>query len=172
MAPFVMASINTKIVFRSAQLLPNLFPNEFYYNEGMLTGRGKKGRSRAKSVVRGLAMITIGSAFAVSRWVLEKLILPKPGQGPTLEQQESGSYTIDFYGETKTGEKLKVQVYGDKDPGYGSTSKMLAQAALCLVSELPEDQKGGFWTPASIIAEPMLRRLPEYAGVTIETVED
>jgi len=170
MAPFVMASINTKVVLRTAQLLPQLFPNEFYYNEGMLTGKGRKGRSRAKAISRGITMITVGSAFSVTRWILRTFFLPKPGQGPSERQQTEGFYTVHHYGETESGNKLLVEVQGDQDPGYGSTAKMLTQAATALAFDIDENQPGGFWTPASILGDAMLARLPEYAGVTFKVV--
>ena len=62
----------------------------------------------------------------------------KPGEGPDLAARQSGFYDILFAGQTAAGETLRLAVTGDQDPGYGSTSKMLSKAALCLA----EDDQG------------------------------
>ena len=67
------------------------------------------------------------------------------------------------------GEKLQVKVYGDRDPGYGSTSKMLGEAAACLALDLPKGQPGGgFLTPATCYGDKLVDRLRAHAGVTID----
>ena len=51
------------------------------------------------------------------------------------------------------------------DPGYGSTSKMIAESAICLL----EDQQlasGGIWTPAAAMGAALIERLQENAGLT------
>jgi short subunit dehydrogenase-like uncharacterized protein len=171
MAPFLMASINTKVVFRTAQTLSAMYPSGMTYEEGMLTGERRKGLRRAKAIKRGLTFITIGAAIAPIRWLLEKTILPKPGEGPSPQAQVDGYFIVNHYGKTQSGKTLMVEVEGDQDPGYGSTAKMLSQSALALVRDLPEDQQGGFWTPASIIGDSLLNRLPSQAGVTFKVVD-
>jgi short subunit dehydrogenase-like uncharacterized protein len=165
-APFLMATINTKIVFRSSRLLSELYPDGFQYSEGMSAGKDGKGKRKAKLISGGMAVISISSAIAPLRWVLEKF-LPKPGQGPSEKEQQEGFYVMEFYGKTASGKTLVGKVKGDQDPGYGSTSKMLMQSALALSEDLPDDQAGGFWTPASLLGESLLKRLPS-AGVTFE----
>ena len=90
---------------------------------------------------------------------------PKPGEGPTKEERETGFYDVHFIGETARGEKIRTQCKGDKDPGYGSTCKMIAESAICLVRDA-KDAKGGIWTPAAAMAAPLLKRLIAHAGLT------
>ncbi|MFQ3262036.1 saccharopine dehydrogenase family protein [Reinekea sp.] len=171
LAPFMMASINTKVVLRSAMQLPSLFPENFMYSEAMHMGEGSKAKKRAKNMARGLGFVAIGSAVAPIRWVLEKFVLPKPGTGPSEQAQVDGYFTIVHYGKTSSGKRIAVEVHGDQDPGYGSTAKMLTQAATVLATEIAADQPGGFWTPAKLLGDKLVPRLSEYAGVTIKTIE-
>jgi short subunit dehydrogenase-like uncharacterized protein len=67
-----------------------------------------------------------------------------------------------------TGERVTVGVKGDRDPGYGSTSKMIAESALCLLRDVQGE--GGIWTPGALMAEPLRKRLEANAGLTF-TVE-
>ena len=55
------------------------------------------------------------------------------------------------------------------DPGYGSTSKMLAEAAVCLAKD-DLDVGGGIWTPASAMGNALMQRLIDNAGLTFELV--
>lgn len=169
LAPFIMAGINSKVVLRSAQLMPEHYPQPFFYNEATMTGKGGSGKRRAKLMSAILMGLTVSALVPPLGWLVEKLVLPKPGQGPSEEKQRSGFYVLNLYGKTKSGQTLAVKVKGDEDPGYGSTSKMLAQVTLALLSDVPNAQ-GGFWTPASLLAEPLLSRLPENAGVSFEVI--
>jgi short subunit dehydrogenase-like uncharacterized protein len=169
-APFVMATINSKIVMRSAQL-NQMDMAKFKYNEGMLTGRGNKGKRRAKLLAFMMNLLMIGVAFAPTRWLLEQTLLPKPGQGPSELKQKNGFFIIRVYGKTEQDQTLAIEVTGDEDPGYGSTSKMLSQAALCLAFDLQKDQPGGFWTPASLLGDTLINRLFTHAGLTFKIHE-
>ncbi len=62
---------------------------------------------------------------------------------------------------------VKVKVTGDKDPGYGATSKMLAESAICLAQDELKTE-GGVWTPATAMGEVLIKRLQENAGMTFE----
>ena len=166
-APFVMASINSKVVMRSAQL-NQMDMTQFKYNEGMLTGRGNKGKRRAKLLSFMMNLLMIGVAIAPTRWLLEQTLLPKPGQGPSELKQKNGFFVIRVYGKTEQNQSLVIEVTGDEDPGYGSTSKMLTQAALCLAFDLQKDQVGGFWTPASLLGDTLIKRLTTHAGFTFK----
>ena len=90
---------------------------------------------------------------------------PKPGEGPTREQRESGSYDIVFIGETADGETASLCVKGDKDPGYGSTSKMIAESALCLAEDNIK-KGGGIWTAGALMGKKLVKRLEEKAGLS------
>jgi len=169
--PFIMAAINTRIVLRSNALHKPPYHPEFLYDEGTLTGDGDKGKKRARSLSRGTTLGGVVMAVAPLRWVALKF-LPKPGEGPSPQEQLDGFYDLRFYGETEAGESISVKVYGDRDPGYGSTSKMLAQAGISLCKEVSREQRGGgFWTPATVFDERLFERLEKHAGLSFEVLD-
>lgn len=168
-APFIMASTNTRVVQRSNALSNQAYGKHFKYDEAMMTGRGTKGRLNAYSLAAGLGGFLVGVALKPSRALLQRFVLPKPGEGPSPNAQEKGFYDIRFFGETDKGEKLAAKVVGDRDPGYGSTSKMLGEAAICLAER--SETEGGFWTPATLLGDALVTRLHERAGVTFELID-
>jgi short subunit dehydrogenase-like uncharacterized protein len=110
-----------------------------------------------------------GAVVPPSRWLMEKYILPKPGEGPSPEQQRNGMYDLRFYGTTASGNKLTTKVTGDRDPGYGSTAKILGEAGACLAKDIARtDVGGGFWTPATAMGDSLTLRLEQHAGLTFE----
>jgi short subunit dehydrogenase-like uncharacterized protein len=138
----------------------------------MLTGKGIIGSGIAAGVGVGLGGFAMAAVIPPTRWAMEKFILPKPGEGPSLDAQEKGCYDLRFYGKTDGGQEIRCKVTGDQDPGYGSTAKMLAQAAVCLVQDIPKDKvAGGFWTPASIFGAQLISRLESHAGLTFEIID-
>jgi short subunit dehydrogenase-like uncharacterized protein len=171
-APFIMAAINEPVVFRSNALADNRYGKDFRYNEAMLTSPGSKGKvvaSMISGAMRGFAGATKNKFM---RGVLARHVLPAPGEGPSIEAQEKGFYDLRLFGETAAGETLQVKVTGDRDPGYGSTAKMLAEAGVCLAQDIGKgDKPGGFWTPASVFDEVLIERLCEKAGMTFEVLE-
>jgi short subunit dehydrogenase-like uncharacterized protein len=165
-APFIMAMINTKNIHRTNFLLGKAFGEDFIYDEMLLTGDGEKGRTRAKSAERFSRMQTALVGFGPTRALLKAFALPKPGQGPSKEERETGLYDVLFIGEMKDGRALRASVRGDKDPGYGSTSKMIAESALCLAREVGRDRTpGGVWTPGAAMGETLIARLQANAGL-------
>ena len=171
-APFVMAVINTKVVHRSNELSAYSYGHDFVYDEAMLAGRGVVGRATAIGIALALAAFTGAVAISPARQLLERFVLPKPGEGPTPAQQEAGFYDIRFLGKTSTGNKLTVKVTGDRDPGYGSTCKILGEAAVCLAVDIAKsDKPGGFWTPSTLFGDALIARLREHAGLTFSVVE-
>lgn len=174
-APFVMAAVNERVVHRSNALSGNAYGRNFSYNEAILTGEGLKGRFKALSVVSGLGVFMLAAVTKPVSQLMERYMLPKPGEGPTPEQQFAGRFDLRFIGKTEGGQKLRIKVTGDRDPGYGSTGKMLGQAALSLaLDHYKEGQKtgrsGGFWTPASMFDDRFIQRLTEHAGLTFEQI--
>jgi short subunit dehydrogenase-like uncharacterized protein len=168
-APFVMAVINTRVVFRTNALLTEgeRYSDHFEYNEAMLTGKGIVGSAMAAGVGVGLGGFAMAAVIPPTRWLMEKTFLPKAGEGPSPEAQVKGYYDLRFYGKTDDGQEIRCTVTGDQDPGYGSTAKILAQAAVCLAQEISkEDKPGGFWTPASIFGEKLINRLVDKSGLT------
>ena len=171
-APFIMAAINTRIVFRSNALLELAYGEAFTYEEAMLTGTGLTGRLAAIGLTAGIGGFALAAAVPPSRWVLEKFIVPAPGEGPSPEAQQRGFYDLRFVGKTDDGRELRVKVTGDRDPGYGSTAKMLGQAAACLAQDIGKSRTGGrFWTPASLFGEKLIERLQANAGLSFELLQ-
>ncbi len=167
-APFVMAGINTRVVHRSNALTNNSYGSEFKYEEAVVTGEGSSGKRKAQATHWGVNALMIGLAVPPIRWLLETAVLPKPGEGPTEKAQLEGGFNIVFLGATAKGETIRCRVTGDRDPGYGSTAKMLSQAAACLAKDVPDDVAGGFWTPATILGNKLVDRLEAHAGLTFE----
>lgn len=168
-APFVMAAINTKNVHRSNALRGYPYGRDFTYDEMQLMGDGPSGEKRAKAAFSQSRTQMALLAFGPTRALLRSFALPKPGEGPNKEQRENGSYDVLFVGDVD-GRSVRVGVKGDKDPGYGSTSKMLAEAALCLKDTPREATPGGIWTPAAAMGDPLIARLQEKAGLSF-TIE-
>ncbi|MGQ8880981.1 saccharopine dehydrogenase family protein [Delftia sp. NA_296.1] len=155
-APFVMAAINTRNVHRSNFLLGHAYGADFIYDEMMVTGAGEKGEALANAVA---ADKSLGADDG-----------PQPGEGPSREERESGFYDVLFIGTDTAGHSLRVGVKGDRDPGYGSTSKMITEAAVCLLQDAP-DTPGGIWTTAPAMGNALIARLKANAGLSF-TVEE
>ena len=168
-APFVMAAVNTRIVHRTNALSKQAYGADFRYDEAVLRGDGFKGRAAATSMGAGLGAFMAAAAVPPTRWVLERF-LPGPGEGPSPEEQRNGFFDIRIFGRTE-GHTLQVKVTGDRDPGYGSTGKMLGQAGACLALDTPKaNTPGGFWTPATIFGDRLIERLTRYSGLRFEVV--
>ena len=111
----------------------------------------------------------LGFALAPLRWLMGRF-LPKPGEGPSPEMQRTGFFDLVFVGHTASGKTLRTFVYGERDPGYGATARMLGQAALCLSQDIGRDKvAGGFWTPASAMGHHLIQRLEQHAGMRFST---
>ncbi|WP_175884800.1 saccharopine dehydrogenase NADP-binding domain-containing protein [Burkholderia sp. BCC0044] len=174
-APFVMAAINERVVHRSNALADNAYGSRFTYDEAVMTGTGLKGRVTALTMVAGLGAFMVGVLIAPVRGLMERFLLPKPGEGPSVEAQQAGRYDLRFFGRADDGRTLRVKVTGDRDPGYGSTGKMLGQAAIGLALDCSRDgvktgRGGGFWTPATMFDERYIERLVRHAGLRFEVV--
>jgi short subunit dehydrogenase-like uncharacterized protein len=171
-APFIMAGINTRIVFRSNALTGSLYGTDFKYDEAMLVGTGLKGRLTATALVAGLGAFFVGAALKPTRWLLENYMLPKPGEGPTPKEQLAGYYDIRFMGKTPSGKVIQTKVKGQGDPGYGSTSQMLGQVGACLALDRDcfKDKEGGFWTTSTLLGDRLIERLEKDAQLTFEVL--
>ena len=155
-APFVMAAINTRNVHRSNFLLQHAYGTDFVYDEMLVTGPGAKGEAMASAVAGDKSL---GSDQG-----------PQPGEGPSREERETGFYDVLFLGQDAEGNTLRVGVKGDRDPGYGSTSKMITEAAVCLLQDATATP-GGIWTTAPALGDRLIARLQAHAGLsfTVET---
>ncbi len=151
-APFMMALINTRNVHRSNMLMGFPYGREFVYDEMVLTGPGEKGEANAKLVMAANTEKTGPNA-------------PKPGEGPSKEERENGLYDLLYVAIAPDGRQVRAAVKGDRDPGYGSTSKMISECAICLLRDAP-DVPAGFWTPGAAMGHKLIRRLEEHAGIT------
>ena len=149
-APFFMAPINTKNIHRSNKLMNHIYGESFKYNEMWIQGPGEEGRAAAEFIS---TMNPLGDA-------------PEPGEGPSRESRENGNYDVLFCADVD-GETIKASVNGDMDPGYGSTSKMITESAICLVKDC-QDLAGGIYTPASSMGTKLIKRLESNAGLTFK----
>ena len=156
-APFVMAAINTRNIHRSNYLLGHAWGEGLVYDEMLITGQGDKGKAMAEAVAADKSLGGEGG--------------PKPGEGPSRAERDAGFYDVMFVGSAgespKDSNSVTVGVKGDRDPGYGSTSKMIAEAAMCLLLDA-KDTKGGIWTPASAMGHALVARLQAHAGLSFE----
>ena len=151
-APFIMAPINTKNVHRTNLLLGQRYGADFVYDEmTVVPGLGDLGRAAAEAIAKV-------NPFAGDKG-------PKPGEGPSKEERDSGHYDLLFVGLMADGARIDAVVTGDRDPGYGSTSKMIAEAALTLVDGVGAGQ-GGIWTAGALLGAPLRERLVRNAGLT------
>jgi len=152
-APFIMAAINTRNVHRTNHLLNHRYGSDFVYDEMLITGPGEKGEAIANAVAADKSMGGPGG--------------PQPGEGPSKEERETGHYDVLFIGHNAQGQSVRVGVKGDRDPGYGSTSKMIAEAAVCLLQDTPRTP-GGIWTPAAAMGQALIQRLRTHAGLSFD----
>jgi short subunit dehydrogenase-like uncharacterized protein len=155
-APFMMALINTRNVHRSNLLMGFPYGKEFVYDEMVLTGPGEKGEANVRLVMAANTEKTGPNA-------------PKPGEGPSKEERENGLYDLLYVAIAPDGRQVRAAVKGDRDPGYGSTSKMISECAICLLRDTP-DVPAGIWTPGAAMQHRLIKRLVDHAGLTF-TVE-
>ena len=149
-APFFMAPINTKNIHRSNKLLNHIYGEDFKYNEMWIQGSGEEGKAAAEFIS---TMNPLGDA-------------PEPGEGPSKESRENGNYDVLFCADLDD-QTIKASVSGDMDPGYGSTSKMITESAVCLVRDC-KDLPGGIYTPAASMGEKLIKRLERNAGLSFK----
>ena len=162
--PFIMASINTRVVRRSNFLSRYSYGRSFRYDEATIFGKGSFGR------IKGiLSIIPIGLIMSAKHGSLLKkgldILFPIAGEGPTNKKMEKGFYNLRFYITLEDGVNAFAKVTGDMDPGYGSSSKMLAESAVCLAKDkLPSTS--GILTPSVAMGDSLLIRLEKNAGLT------
>ena len=169
-APFVMAGVNTKVVRRSHALAGYPYGKDFRYSEAVMTGRGVSGWMSGTAMRLGIGGIVLMAAFTPTRNFLQRFVLAKPGEGPDREMQQTGFFNLIQVGELADGTIVHGKITGDQDPGYGSTSKMLSESAVCLAKdELAAG--GGVLTPATAMGRPLLNRLREKAGLSFELLD-
>ena len=169
--PFFMAPVNTRVVRRSNALLGHPWGQDFLYSEAMSFARGPRGLLTASGMTAGLGAFFLTASVPVLRRQLQRRVLPAPGEGPSAEQRERGSFQVRLFGEgaaSKGGNRVKVEgtVASEGDPGYAATSRMIAESALCLAFD-DIASEGGVLTPASCMGMKLVERLRR-AGMTFE----
>ncbi len=166
--PFIMAMINTKVVRRSHALSGTPYGVDFGYDEAMLSGDGMSGRLKGLVSTGVLGLLMGGKPGSILKKVTDK-VLPDPGEGPSKKERENGFYNLKLIARMEDGSLLKGKVTGDRDPGYGSTSKMLGEAAVCLALDKDKCPNiSGLLTPSTALGDPYIDRLVENAGLTFE----
>jgi short subunit dehydrogenase-like uncharacterized protein len=166
--PFLMAGINTRVVRRAHALAGFPWGTDFVYREVMSTPGNARGAIMAVGVTAGLGAI----AFAMSRPFLRNQLAkraPKPGEGPSAEVRERGHWKVRLVAEGNGDDAVLYTVSDRGDPGYGSTSRMLGEAAACLARD-PLSSPGGVQTPSVAMAQPLLDRLRR-AGLVFAEAE-
>ncbi len=162
--PFVMAGINTRVVRRSNALAGYPYGKDFQYDEAMLSGDGFGGRMKGLATAGVMGIVMMAKPGSLLKKGVDK-ILPEPGEGPNATERKNGFYNLIFNTILADGSRARGKVTGDRDPGYGSTSKMLAESAICLaVDNIPD--MGGMLTPAVAMGDALLKRLQDNAGLT------
>jgi short subunit dehydrogenase-like uncharacterized protein len=170
--PFVMAAINTKNVHRTHALRGHPWGAGFRYDERLQTGAGPLGQVAAKALARQAHVQDRLLGFAPTRALVRRFALPQPGDGPGAHARETGRFEVVLTGQTADGRRLRVRVRGDRDPGYGSTSRMISEAALCLLQDVDRAATpGGVWTAGAAMGLALVRRLGARAGVTFDVID-
>jgi short subunit dehydrogenase-like uncharacterized protein len=168
LAPFVMASYNTRVVRRSNALRGHAYGRAFRYREAMSAGTSPLSPVIAAGTKVGLGALVLGLSLPPTRFLLDR-ILPKPGDGPDAQARENGHFTVDIFTRTSTGARYTARFKAKGDPGYAATAVMLGESALALAlnrEELPAGG-GGVLTPATGIGDALVGRL-RAAGLTVE----
>ena len=167
-SPFLMAGINTRIVRRSNALSNFSYGKEFTYDEAVMTGKGFKGR--LNGIFLSIPLMFLASKPGSFFNKIFNIISPKPGQGPNKKERENGYFSLRFFVFQKDGNKSIYKVTGDRDPGYGSTSKMLAESAVCLAKDRLEENYGVL-TPSYAMGDNILNRLIAKSGLTFSKIK-
>jgi short subunit dehydrogenase-like uncharacterized protein len=157
--PFVMSSINTRVVRRSNALQGWVYGPRFRYREVMGFGSSPLAAVQAGAFAGGVGALIAGLSVPAVRAVLDR-VLPAPGEGPSERKREHGSFRVEIHARTSTGARYLCRVAAQGDPGYKATSVMFGESALCLaldVERLP--QRAGVLTPATAMGDALVQRL-------------
>jgi short subunit dehydrogenase-like uncharacterized protein len=167
--PFIMSGVNTRVVRRSHALRGFPYGHVFTYEEAMMTGKGITGMAKAGVILAGLGILTAAKPGSFLKKLLDKK-MPKPGEGPDERARKTGRFKFLIFAKGHSSDQTCVAVRGDRDPGYGSTSKMLAESAVSLIYEEQLPEVYGVLTPSVGLGDVLLERLERNAGVTFEVM--
>ena len=169
LAPFFMAIVNTRVVHATNAHLDYPYGTDFTYAEGWDLGS----KNAANFIAVATRLFYRAYRSSMMRALMNATFLPKPGTGPSKEARENGEFKFQFNARTRQDQRLTLEVSGDRDPGYGSSSRMIGEVAVCLAQDLPKSAlSGGIWTPAAAIAERLIPRLVENAGMKFEILSE
>lgn len=135
-----------------------------------MTGTGFGGWLKAQMMTIGLGAFIFLASKDMTSGLLERFVLTKPGDGPDRHARDTGFFDLRQFGVLPDGSVMETRITGDRDPGYGSTSKMLGECAVCLAQDELEC-RGGIWTPAAAMGDALLKRLRDNAGLTFEVLD-
>ena len=163
--PFVMAGVNTSVVRRSHSLMGYPWGNNFRYDEAVLVGDGPGGFVKAWLTTAATGLLVAFTAFTWTRKLLVRLA-PSPGEGPSEEAIRNGFFNIKLFAAhpDDSARNMVAIVTGDRDPGYGATSKMIAESAVCLAKD-NLDTPTGVLTPSVAMGQKLIDRLQQNAGM-------
>lgn len=166
--PFIMAAINTRVVRRSHALQGFPYGKDFMYDEAMISGTGITGRLKGYVGLVALGAMMAGKPGGLYKRTLDRFF-PAPGEGPSKSEREAGFWNFTVVGIMRDGSRIKARVKGDRDPGYGSTSKMLGESAVCLALDSAKTpNEGGVLTPSTAMGDALLERLQSKAGLSFK----
>ena len=165
--PFIMGSVNTRVVRRSNALQDWAYGPRFRYREVMGFGSGPFAAAQAGAIASGVGALAAGLSIRPVRAVLDR-VLPSAGEGPSENQRERGFFRIEIHARTSSGARYLCHVAAQGDPGYKATSVMLGESSLCLALDgdrLPP--RAGVLTPATAMGNALVERL-RFAGQTLD----
>jgi short subunit dehydrogenase-like uncharacterized protein len=155
-----LPTIDGAIIRRSAAALDRYGP-DFTYGHNMVA----KHLATVGAVAGGIGTAGLLAQLPPTRKLLLKL--KAPGEGPSEAERERSWFKVVFVGEGG-GKRVRTEVSGG-DPGYGETSKMLAESGLCLAfDELPG--RSGQLTTAVAMGDALLERVQK-AGIRFQVTE-
>jgi short subunit dehydrogenase-like uncharacterized protein len=150
-----LPTIDGSVIRRSAAAMPRYGP-AFTYGHNVVA----KHLATLGAIAGGVGMVAALAPLPPARKLLLKL--KDPGEGPDEETRAESWFRVTFVGEGG-GERVVTEVSGG-DPGYGETSKMLAESALCLAFD-DNPETSGQATTVAAMGEMLLTRLRK-AGIS------
>jgi short subunit dehydrogenase-like uncharacterized protein len=164
--PFLMGSINTRVVRRTQALLGTRFDYQEYSKFG-------SSRTARAAIVAGKVFESI-AASRIGRRILKRL-LPKPGEGPSEKVMDGGFFECELVAIARSGKRARGILKGQGDAGNRITVKCLCESAFVLAQsdvgnrEARPFSGGGVLTPVTGLGEELMVRLSK-AGITFEIV--
>tara|TARA_B100000900_G_scaffold6559_1_gene5555 strand:- start:105 stop:770 length:666 start_codon:yes stop_codon:yes gene_type:complete len=159
-SPFLMSGVNTRVVQRTNAIAEFSYGDNFRYNELSSFDKGLKGFLKACTMLMTLVFLQFSMGSNLLLWILKKTIFPKPGEGPSKDKMQNGFFKLKIIGSTNENQKNSVTVFGNSDPGYSATAKMLTESALStLLNQNKIPKKYGVLTPAAGIGLTLIQRL-------------